>query len=180
MKWVWRILGGILGLITLAIIVLLLLGQRRGAGYVSATVEVARSPAQVWPYITSDDLLKSWISGLIDVKHMDGGPFSVNSRLRLVEVYGGESTIMDMRFADVRPAQDIMFSITTPDNAFKEYGLYSLVPIQNGNGTRLTLSAVSQYHGFLLTLFEPIISHEAQKKVTGDLNHLKTLAETQH
>ncbi len=62
-----------------------------------------------------------------------------------------------------------------PSKGSIEKGGYELAE-QNGR-TRLTLSAQSEYTGFLPRLFEPLITPAAQKKLEGDLARLKSLVE---
>ena len=69
MKWVWRILGGIVALLVVCVAGLWLAGLRPGHGHHSASVEINRPAAQVWRYLTADDLVKKWISGLEVIRH---------------------------------------------------------------------------------------------------------------
>ena len=166
-------------LVVIVLLALYLYGFRPDVGKVSATVEINRPPEQVWRYLTEDDLLKSWISGLEEVRHVTPGPMGVGTKLALGERYGGELTRMEMTINGFEPARTIKFNIVGGDRsaAFTENGEYVLV--DEDSRTRLTLSATSVYNGFLLRLMEPYITYTAQKKVEGDLARLKSLLEAE-
>ncbi|MGB0035910.1 MAG: SRPBCC family protein [Candidatus Acidiferrales bacterium] len=178
MKWVLRILGAVVGLIVLAVLALYLAGFRRGHGRNSVTVEIARPPAQVFRYLTDDELVKRWVGGLVEIKHLNADVPGVGARMHMVEEYKGESVPMDMEITGFEANRAIKFRIISagdPSEGFTEAGEYVLEP--TGTGTRLTLSATSEYQGFLPRLFEPLITPEAQKKLKEDLARLKGLVE---
>jgi uncharacterized protein YndB with AHSA1/START domain len=177
MKWVLRIVAGIAGLIVLAVLALFLAGFRKGHGWCSASVEIAQPPDRVWTYLTDDQLVMKWVSGLHVVKHLNDTS-GVGARMYMVERYKDQDTPMEMEVTGFEPNRAIRFnlhSVGDPSNGFEESGGYLLEP--TSTGTKLTLSATSIYHGFVVRLLEPLITPEAQKKVTEDLNRLAALAE---
>lgn len=180
MKWLRRILGAVVGLIALAAMALYLAGFRSGHGRNSVTVEIARPPAQVFRYLTDDELVKRWVGGLVEIKHLNESVPGVGARMHMVEVYREERVPMEMEITGFDANRGIKFRINSagdPSDGFTEAGEYLLEP--TGTGTRLTLSATSEYHGFLPRLFEPLITPEAQKKLQEDLARLKGLVEAE-
>jgi uncharacterized protein YndB with AHSA1/START domain len=174
MKWLLRIFAGIAGLLVLAVLCLFLAGFRTGHGIGSASVEIAQPPDRVWNYLTDDQLVMKWVSGLHEIKHLNG----LSARMYMVERYKDQDTAMEMEVTGFEPNRAIRFnlhSVGDASNGFEESGGYLLEP--TSAGTKLTLSATSIYHGFLLRLLEPMITPEAQKKVTEDLNRLASLVE---
>lgn len=180
MKWVWRILAGIVGLIVLAIACLWLAGFRDGAGKNSATVEIDRPAAQVWRYLNDDELVKKWVSGLSEIRHLNPETRGVGARFILAEVMGNERTEMEMEVTAFEPHRRIAFRIYSLPGAspgFSETGEYVLE--EQAGRTRLTLSGESKYFPFFIQLLEPVITPQAQKKLQGDLARLKAMVEAE-
>ncbi len=180
MKWLKKVLKIILLLVVVGVLGLYLYGFRPGAGQNSATVEINRPSAQVWRYLTHDDLVKSWVSGLEVIRHETKELTGVGARLYLEERYEKELAKMEMTITSFDPPRRMAFTIEglgDSSSGFTETGEYALVE-QDGD-TRLTLSAFSVYHGFLPRLFEPLITPAAQKKLEGDLARLKSLVEAE-
>lgn len=180
MRWVMRIVIALVGLVATVVVVLFLVGLRPSHGKNSATIEIHRPAAHVWRYIIEDDLLKKWISGLVEIQSNTPGKPGVGTKLRLADVYEGQRTEMELTLTSYEPNQRMSFTIRSlgdPSNGFTENGDYVLV---EGDGhTRLTLSVQSQYYGFLPRLCEPLITPAAQKKLEGDLARLKNFVEAE-
>src|SRR5215471_7674997 len=71
MKWIVRILGGIVALLVLAVFGLFLAGKRADAGRTHASLDVAASREQVWPWLTEPDKMKQWVDWLVEVRASD-------------------------------------------------------------------------------------------------------------
>jgi len=180
MKWVWRILGGIAALAVVCVGGLWLAGLRPGHGHNSATVEINRPAAQVWRYLTTDDLTKKWVGGLEVIRHDTPGVQGTGEKLYLVETYEGERVEMEMTMGRVEAPHVMEFTIVAlgdPSNGFTEKGGYALE--ERDGKTRLTLAATSEYEGFLPRLIEPLITRSADEKLAGDLARLKALVEAE-
>jgi len=179
-KWVWRILGAMVALVVLGVAGLWLYGLRPSHGKNSANIEINRPAAQVWRYITIDELTKKWVSGLEEIRHTTPGISGAGEKLYLVESYEGERFPMEMtieRVAEPRELTFVLVSVGAPSNSFTERGGY-LLEERNGK-TRVTLAAQTDYHGFLARLFEPFITPAADEKLRGDLARLKSLVEAE-
>ena len=176
MKWLLRILGGIVVLIVLCVAGLWLYGMRPSHGHTSDTVVINRPAARVWQYITDDNLLKKWIGGLGEIEHLTPGKMGAGEKLRIVESYKDTRTTMDMTVGRFTPPHEITLDISA--DGFTEHAGY-LLEEQGSGQTKLTLDAQTDYHGFLYRLLEPLITSAADKKVQGDLQRLKTLVEAE-
>lgn len=180
MKWVWRILAGVVALGLFAVLGLYLAGFRKGHGRNSATVEIDRPAAQVFRYMTNDDLVRRWVSGLEEIRHLTPGNNGAGARLWMAEVYEGQRVEMEFTITRFEPNRRLEFTVVSLGDSsagFRETGGYTLE--EQGGRTRLTLAATSEYHGFLPRLMEPFITPAAQKKLEADLTHLKQLVEAE-
>ncbi|MDZ4799057.1 MAG: hypothetical protein SGI92_12900, partial [Bryobacteraceae bacterium] len=68
MKIVVCLLSGIVGILLVAILVLSGMTMRPGANMARAEVEIAASPAEVWPWLTEGEKAKKWVSWLVEVR----------------------------------------------------------------------------------------------------------------
>jgi len=180
MKWVVRILGGVAALIVLCFLGLWLAGLRAGAGKKSVTVEIDRQATQVWRYLTDDELVKGWVSGLSEIRHLNPETGGVGARFILAESMGNERTEMEMEVTAFEPHRHIAFRVNSLPGVspgFTETAEYVLE--EQGGRTRLTLSGESKYFPFWIQLMEPIITPAAQKKLQGDLARMKAMVEAE-
>ena len=182
MKWVIRILAGLAGLILLAIAILWLAGFRSGHDHIIAEVQIDRSAPQVFRYLTDDDLVKKWISGLVEIKSMatpaDGS--QVGRKYQVGEVYNGQRVDMEMtvtRYEKDRRLSLYVTSVGHPGIDFTEAGDYTLAE-ENGK-TRLRFEVKTKYLGFMPRLFEPFITPAATKKLNEDFQRMKQLVEAE-
>jgi uncharacterized protein YndB with AHSA1/START domain len=182
MKWVVRILAGLIGLVVLALAGLWMWGFRSGHGHIVAEVLIDRPADQVFRYLTDDDLVKKWIGGLGELKEIstpaDGG--QVGKKFRVGEVYRDQRVDMDMtvtRYEKNRALSMFIASVGDPNNGFTETGDYTLTE-QDGK-TLLRFEVQTKYSGFLPRLFEPFITPEATNKLKEDLLRMKQLVEAE-
>jgi uncharacterized protein YndB with AHSA1/START domain len=182
MKWVVRILVGLIALVVLVIAALLLWGMRPGHDHIIAEMQIDRPAPQVFRYLTDDDLVKKWIGGLVEIKNIstpaDGS--QVGRKFRIGEAYKDERVDMEMtvtRYEKDRALSIFVASVGDPSNGFTETGDYTLAD-ENGK-TRLRFEVQTKYFAFLPRLFEPFITPEANKKLGEDLQRMKQLVEAE-
>jgi len=182
MKWVIRILIGLISLLVLAVAALWLAGFRSGHDRIVAEVEIDRPAAQVFRYLTDDDLVKKWIGGLVELKQIatpaDGS--EVGKKFRIGEVYKDERVDMEMTVTGYEKNRRLSLNIASlgdPNNGFTETGDYTLAE-ENGK-TLLRFEVSTKYTGFLPRLFEPLITPQAVKKLHEDLQRMKQLVEAE-
>jgi len=180
MKWVGRILGAIVVVVALCVAGLWLAGMRPGHGYGSGSVEINRPAAQVWRYLTNDDLTMKWVSGLTEMRHITPGVSGPGEKLRLRETYGNETVEMEMTMGRIEAPRLMEFTLEAlgdPSNGFTEKAQYVLE--EKDGKTKVTLSAQTEYHGLFIRLMEPLITPQADKKLAEDLARLKALVESE-
>lgn len=182
MKWVVRLLAGLIVLVVTAVALLWLWGMRPGHGHVVAEVQIERPAHQVFRWLTNDDLVEKWIGGLVELKEIsapaDGS--KVGRKFHVGEVYKGERADMEMTvtgFERDRALSLYVASVGDPSNGFTETGDYTLSE-ENGK-THLRFDLKSKYFGLLPRLFEPLIMPEANKKLAEDFQRLKQLVEAE-
>lgn len=182
MKWILRILGGLVALFLLAIAGLWLAGMRPEHGRVVTEIEIDRPAAQVFRWLADDERVKKWVGGLEEIRLLsapaDGG--EAGKKFRMAEVYRNERMEMEMavtKYEKDRALSILVSSVGDPNNGFTETGDYTLTE-RNGK-TRLRFDVQTRYFGFLPRLFEPLITPEAKEKLQDDFRRLKGLVEAE-
>jgi hypothetical protein len=80
MKVVLWLIGGLVGLVAIAVAVLFIAGLRPGAGRTRSDIEIARPPEVVWTWITEPARVKQWVSWLVEVREDPQGTDGVGAR----------------------------------------------------------------------------------------------------
>jgi uncharacterized protein YndB with AHSA1/START domain len=182
MKWLVRILGGLIGLMILCLAGFWLAGIRPGHGHVVEEIVIDRPAPEVFRWLAEDDRVKKWIEGLEEVKEVSkpAGGGEVGKKYWLVEYYNGQRVEMEMvvtKFEKDHALSVLISSMGDPNNGFSETGDYTLTE-QEGK-TRLRFEVQTKYNGFVLRMLEPLITPRAREKLEEDLRRLKELAEAE-
>jgi uncharacterized protein YndB with AHSA1/START domain len=182
MKWVLRILGGLVALCVLAVGGLWMAGMRPGHGHVVAEIVIERPAAQVFQWLAEDERVKKWIGGLAEIRQLSApaGGGEVGKKFRLVEYYNNQRVEMEMdvtKYEKDRALSILVSSIGDPNNGFTETGDYTLA--QENGKTRLRFDVQTKYSGFVLRLLEPLITPKAKEKLEDDFRRLKELVEAE-
>ena len=179
MKWIARALGVVLAIVVLAVVVLLVMGRRQGAGEIIETVEINRPPAVVWPWVTQPEKQVRWISGLVEIRPQNQlkgvGAKEIwvmhdpKQGDRKMEIMGEVTEVNEPRSVAVKVWSDGLFDGTAR---------YDLEDLGNGR-TRMKSSGKYRYSQAFVRLLEPMITPQASKKMNTDLSALKTLVEAE-
>ncbi len=177
MTWVIRIVAGLCAILSCAVVVLLFLGSRPGASDIKTSIEIARPPADIWPYIREGDKLKSWISWLVDVRNESPTPDAVGAKfVWVMEDRNNNNEKMEIH-SEVTAIQppNVLSVKMGGSGAFTGIATYRLTPIPLG--TRLELESHYEFTMWFARLMSPIIMPAARKKMNGDLARLKANTE---
>jgi uncharacterized protein YndB with AHSA1/START domain len=179
MKWVTIAGGAALGLLLLAVIGLMLAGMRADAGTLRNTIEIARPPAAVWPWLTEPDHLKAWIGWVVEVRALTPGPHGVGSKsVIVVQDQNNNNARMEIQ-EEVREyvePRKLRTRMMVP-GMFDGEGTFEIVDLGNGK-SRLESHSSFRYDEWWARLLEPLITPSARDKMTQDLTRLKQLAES--
>ena len=180
MKWLWRTLAVLASIVVLSIAGLFAAGLRSGAGRAHASIDIAKPPSRVWAWATEPDKLKSWISWVVEVRPMQPGPPAVGAKQVWVmqDAYNGNAR---MQFVDqvtsVEPNRSITVHIDA-EGAFSGDSSFTLTDLGNGH-TRFENTGTFRYSQWFARLLEPLVTPQAEKKMSMDLQKLKTLVEAE-
>jgi uncharacterized protein YndB with AHSA1/START domain len=176
MKILLYLLAGIVGLVVVAVLVLMLMSFRRGAGTMTTVIEIDRPPEVVWPWLTEADKQKQWVSWLVEVKDLTPDVKGVGKKFawvmddpnmkQHVEIVGELIAEEPLRLSTVRLSSEIGFDGTST---------WTLTDL--GGRTRFESEGKFRYDKWLYRLMEPMITPQAKKKQELDFAKLKSLVE---
>ncbi len=178
MRWLATIGRALLGLVLVSLLVLVLLGYREGARRIQGTTEIARPPAEVWPWIVGEDHVKQWVSWLTEVHDLTPGQEGVGARRRWVMIdptMNNQRVEIDAEYTAFDPPRVSAMRLDSP-GMFTGTGTYTLVDLGDGH-TRVNYESEFSMVQWIARLFEPLITPQARKKAIQDLARLKELAE---
>lgn len=178
MKWLLYALAGVGGLLVICVIVLLFLGGYRGESRLVASIDIARPPGTVFPFITQPEKLKSWVSWLVEVKEVaPAGTGSHAKQVWVMEDRNNNNQLMNIETEIVQSDPGRLLEV----NVAAAMGFTGNIRYELESGdnqrTRLTYIGHYKFDHWLAKLFEPLISRSAQQKLEGDLQRLKQQVE---
>lgn len=168
--------------VLLAAVVLWFAARRGDRGYIEGEMTIDRSAPAVFRWITSDELLRRWISGPIKLeKSGPGGPAAqTNNGYRLDELIAGQRVVLDVKILRAIPNQELdlyLKDASGPAGTFACDASFRLFP--EGEYTRLVLTSQTNFFSLRGQLFEPILTYAARQKMREDLARLKIMAEAE-
>lgn len=183
MKWIIRIGAITVGIPSLAIGLLILARFRPGRGHIRAEIEINRPAAQVFRWISREDLIKQWVGGLGEITAISpAADGEIGKRFRMIEFDKEENARIEMELTVTEYVPSEKFgvqirSVGDPGEGFIESAEYRLSPAVGR--TDLTFESQTDYYGKVSQTFEPLITPAARKKARRDLVRLKTLVEAE-
>ena len=178
MKWVLIVLGGLVGLVVLAVIVLALMGTRKGAGHAALSVEINRPPEAVWPWLTEADKQKQWVSWLTEVRDLTPETRGVGKKMAWVMDDPNMKKQVEIMGEIVAEEPGRMISVRlSADMGFDGVSTWRLTDL--GGRTRFDSEGTYHYHHWLARLMEPLVTPQARKKMVADTNTLIRLVESE-
>jgi uncharacterized protein YndB with AHSA1/START domain len=139
------------------------------------TIEIARPPATVFPYLTEPERLKQWVGGLTTFEAVDGESAQVGAQSRQIMVIRGREWKLDGELTALEP--DRLVRARMEGKGFKARTSYVLEPVESG--TRLTATVESELSLLVARLFGGLVGREAQRKLRADLARLEALVESE-
>jgi uncharacterized protein YndB with AHSA1/START domain len=173
--WLARIAIGI-AVIFLAILGgLFAMSKRANAGVMTASIEIARPPAEVRRWFTDGDKLTQWVGWLTKVEVVGTPTSGAGTRQRWTMQDPRNGPMQFERVTEVDDDTMTVVVIKTPGLfTGRLVSRYAATPT---GGTRVTSEGRFTYDSFVYTLLEPLVTPEAEKKEHDDFARLKQKAE---
>lgn len=179
MTFLTRTLQVLLAMVFAVAAVLWFAARRGDRGAIEAEIDITRPPAVVFRWISSEDLVKRWITNLVEFKRADI-PGEKVPDFRMVHLVNGRPVAMQVRIIRVVPSQELGLQITSVQPAqggFISEAGFEL--ISSGDYTRLIFRSHTQFVSLPDRIWEPVLTYAAKSKMKDDLAKLKLLLEAE-
>jgi uncharacterized protein YndB with AHSA1/START domain len=143
---------------------------------ITHTIEIARSPEDVFAYIDQVARHPEWQDGLISTRVITEGPLRVGSKVAEVRKLGGREQKVTYEIAEREPPG--IFAFRGLDGPIRPSGRGTIVPVGDGSSSRVTLSLDLTAHGLMGRALLPLARSQAAKQVPRDQERLKERLES--
>jgi carbon monoxide dehydrogenase subunit G len=133
----------------------------------SHSIDVPKSPAEVFPWLLEADKVSQWTSDLS--AYEPAGPLADGTEIRQVISIGGSHITLNMTLDRYEPPTAAVVSFST--NGVDVTNTYAVEA--NGNGSRVTQGLDAKASSFTARMLIPVIQGRLEKKVTDDLERLR-------
>lgn len=132
------------------------------------TVEIPRSPEEVFPWLLEQDKVPRWTGSLERYEQLDGS-LRTGSRVRQVLEVSGRTIDVELEITRYDPPRGAETRFET--NGIKVVTAYALQPDEGG--TRLTQSLEAKAGGLGARMLLPVVQPRLERKLTEDLERLR-------
>jgi uncharacterized protein YndB with AHSA1/START domain len=133
------------------------------------TVEIARPPAEVFPWLLEEDKVPQWTGHLQRYEQLDGAELGRGSRVRQVLEVSGRTIDVELEVTAYEPPSGAQTRFAT--NGIDVVSSYALEAA--GAGTRLTQSLEAKASGLTARMLLPVVQPRLEEKLTQDLERLR-------
>ncbi len=174
-----RALKFLMVLLVLAGVVLWFAALRGDRGYFEEEVTIDRPAPVVYRWITTDELLRRWISDVTKLERI-GSAGQTNYAYRLDQLIGTFRVSLKVRIIHAIPNQELELSVTpATESAGNFIGNVKFKLLPDGEYTRLAFSSQTKFQDVSDQIFEPILTYATRRKLQEDLARLKLMIEAE-
>ena len=181
MGFIVRALKILLVLVLLCVVVLWFAARRGDRGYIAQEVTIDRPAGLVFRWITTDDLLRRWISDLVKLERMGpAGPAQPSNVYRIDEFIAKRRVVFEVKVIRTIPNQELELavkSVVGSTDSFTGTAHFKLFP--NGDYTKVEFTSQTDFQSLGGQIVEPILTYATQKKMQEDLTRLKLMMEAE-
>jgi len=134
---------------------------------------VARSPAEVFPWLVDADKVRQWMGGLRAYEPLTPPPLSVGSRIRQELEVSGQSLGWELEITRLDPpgAATLAFA----GSGFKAQNEYTVAANGSGSSSDVMWVITGDTTSFKAKLIAPMVQSKLQEKLGADLARLRAL-----
>jgi uncharacterized protein YndB with AHSA1/START domain len=137
----------------------------------SHSVELAQPPEAVFPWLLEQDKVPRWTSDL--ARYEADTPLQRGAHVKQVLTLGGSELVLDLELTRYEPPRAV--ESHTETNGVKLTITYAIEPA--GAGARVTQTVDAKASSLTARMLIPVVAGRLEKKVTTDLERLRTVVE---
>ena len=181
MGFLVRALKILLVLVLLCAVILWFAARRGDRGYIAQEVTIDRPAPMVFRWITTDDLLRRWISDLVKLERIPpAGPTQPNNVYRIDEFIAKRRVVFEVKVIRTIPNQELELAVKSAVGSTDSYtGTAHFKLFSNGDYTKVEFTSQTDFQSLGDQIVEPILTYATQKKMQEDLTRLKLMMEAE-
>jgi uncharacterized protein YndB with AHSA1/START domain len=139
------------------------------------TVEIDRSPQDVFAYVTDPSHFPEWQDAMVSARLEGGGPVQQGSRVQLTRRVGRREQTMTSELTEYSPPRSYAFRVI--DGPVRAVGKGRFEPLGEGDRTRFTFELDFEGHGLGRLLVPLVVRRQAAKELPESHANLKSQLE---
>ena len=145
---------------------------------ISESIEINRTPADVFAYLDDVKRHGEWQSQIVDVQPQGDQPMGVGKRVQETRRVPGGDRTMTYEITEYEPPRQSSFRVL--DGPIRAVGTVSVEPVDDGSRSRVTVTIDFEGHGLAGKVLLPVAKTQARKQIPKDQARMKELLESQH
>jgi uncharacterized protein YndB with AHSA1/START domain len=140
------------------------------------SIEISRSPEDVFSYVTDPSRLPEWQESVVGVGREDDAPITVGTRAVVTRRVGRREQAMTAELAELNPPRS--WAVRGIDGPVRGNVKGTIEPLDDGARSRVTIELDFEGHGIGKLLVPLVVRRQAQKEVPRNQQKLKERLET--
>ena len=140
------------------------------------SVEIDRSPADVFAYVTDPSRFTEWQDAVVSAHAEGSDPLQQGSRLRMTRRMGKREQTMTGELTEYDAPRSYAFRVI--DGPVRAFGKGNFEPLGDGDRTRFTFELDFEGHGIGKLLVPLVVRRQAQKEMLRNHANLKERLES--
>ena len=141
-----------------------------------ASIEISRSPEDVFAYVTDPSHLPEWQGGVVRVERLGEGPVAVGTRAVVTRRIGRREVNMTVEIAELDPPRS--FAVRSLDGPVRGENRGTIEPLDDGRRSRVTYELDLRGHGIGRLLVPLVAKRQAQRGTPRNMEKLKKRLES--
>jgi uncharacterized protein YndB with AHSA1/START domain len=142
---------------------------------ITASIEIDRTPQDVFAYASDPVRQTEWQEGLLSVKLETDGPVGVGTKAVDTRKVPGGTREFPFEMTEFDAPNRMSFQVT--DGPVRPSGTMTFTPLDGGTRTKVEFTMEFKGHG-LGVLLIPLVNRDARKIAPKDLEQLKSRLES--
>jgi uncharacterized protein YndB with AHSA1/START domain len=141
------------------------------------SVEINRSPEDVFTYVTDPSRFTEWQDAVVSARALDSGPAQPGSKISLTRRMGKREQTMTSELTEYSPPRSYAFRVI--DGPVRAVGKGRFEPLDDGARTRFTFELDFEGHGIGKLLVPLVVRRQAAKELPQSHANLKRRLEAE-
>jgi uncharacterized protein YndB with AHSA1/START domain len=139
------------------------------------SIEISRSPEDVFSYVTDPSRLPEWQESVVSVRREDDAPIAVGSRAVVTRRVGRREQAMTAELAELNPPSS--WAVRGIDGPVRGMVTGTIEPLGEGERSRVTIALDFEGHGIGKLLVPLVVRRQARLEMPKNQQRLKELLE---